>query len=396
MLSAILAMNNAESVAAAANAWTGVIGPSMNLVAADTGGRVLHQVVGRPPIRGRGAGRLPAPGSDSQWAWTGFRPFSDNPSRLDPPEGFVAAANHDLFSEGDYPESDRFPGDFDSPWRVRRIRSALAARSDWSTGAFLELQSDVLSGRAIAILKQLWGDLEEHGGRAAIELQGWDARMDPDSIAARLYAELLVDLGAAVGGDEAARDGLEASLIGPEELLRLLAGGLGENWWDDVTTAGVETRGEIVRRVLDQLDGAGSRSRWGDVHRVRFEHPLAWIPGVGRLVGNSWSRGPFRAPGSNVTINAHYWSRGRPFEVTAIPAMRFVTEVGNWDETRLVLPVGQSGRPWSANYADQISDWLAGEAQPFPFSREAVDAAAVAKIYLIPGQARAPADGGAR
>ena len=151
-----------------------------------------------------------------------------------------------------------------------------------------------------------------------------------------------------------------------------------------------------MRRVLDQLDGPGSRSRWGDVHRVHFEHPLAWIPGVGRLVGNSWSRGPFRAPGNNVTINAHYWNRGRPFDVTAIPAMRFVTEVGNWDETRLVLPVGQSGRPWSANYADQISDWRAGEAPPFPFSREAVDAAAVAKIDLIPGRARGSAEGGSR
>jgi penicillin amidase len=396
MLSAILAMNRAESVAEAAGAWTGVIGPSMNLVAADTGGHILHQVVGKPPIRGRGAGRLPAPGSDSQWAWAGFRNYSDNPSRLDPGEGYVAAANHDLFSEGDYPGSERFPGDFDSPWRVRRIRSALAARADWSIAEFLELQDDVISGRAIAILKQLWGDLDEHGGRAAIELQGWDARMDPESIAARVYAELLVDLGSAVGGDEAARDGLEASPIGPEELLRLLAGGLGENWWDDVTTPDVETREEIVRRVLDQLDGAGGRSRWGDVHRVHFKHPLEWIPVVGRLVRNSWSRGPVPAPGNNVTVNAHYWNRGRPFDVTAIPAMRFVTEVGNWDETRLVLPVGQSGRPWSANYANQISDWLAGEAQPFPFSREAVDAAAVAKIYLIPERAPESAEGGSR
>jgi penicillin amidase len=396
MLSAILAMNRADSVAAAASAWTGVIGPSMNLVAADSGGHLLHQVVGRPPLRGSGAGRLPAPGSDSRWAWTGFRNYSDNPRLVDPREGYVAAANHDLFSEGDYLESERFPGDFDSPWRIRRIRSALAARTDWSTDAFLELQADVLSGRAIAILKQLWGDFEEHGGSAASELQGWDAKMDADSTAARLFADLLIDLGSAVGGDEAARDGLEASPIGPEELLRLLAGGLNESWWDDVMTPGVETRGEIVRRVLDQLDATGGRRRWGDVHQVRFEHPLARIPGVGRLVRNSWSRGPFRVPGNNVTINAHSWDRSRPFDVTAAPAMRFVTEVGNWDETVLVLPVGQSGRPWSANYADQISGWLAGEAQQFPFSREAVDAVVVAKIDLLPGRGRASTEGGSR
>jgi penicillin amidase len=69
--------------------------------------------------------------------------------------------------------------------------------------------------------------------------------------------------------------------------------------------------------------------------------------------------------------------------------MRFVTEVGNWDETILVLPVGESGRPWSPHYADQIDSWLSIETDRFPFTREAVEAVAVAELELVPVDAAA-------
>ena len=57
-------------------------------------------------------------------------------------------------------------------------------------------------------------------------------------------------------------------------------------------------------------------------------------------------------------------------------------------ETVLVLPMGQSGRPWSRHYSDQASSWLNLEALRFPFSPEAVERATAARIQLVP----APAD----
>jgi penicillin amidase len=62
--------------------------------------------------------------------------------------------------------------------------------------------------------------------------------------------------------------------------------------------------------------------------------------------------------------------------------MRMVTEVGSWDDTVLVVPAGQSGRPWSAHYADQLEPWLNVEPATLPFSAEAVDAAAKARLIL--------------
>jgi penicillin amidase len=389
MASAILGMNRADSVTEAAGAWTGVVGPAMNLVVADSEGRILHQVVGRIPDRGRGAGRLPSPGSDSRWAWSGFRRVAAE-ARLDPSEGFLATANHDVFGEGDFPEKDRFPGEFAPPWRVRRIRAVLAARSDWTVDDFAAFQGDVVSGRAIAVLRQLRPELEERTGPSAETLKAWDASIDVGSASATLYSEFMLALARAVGGDEARRDGLDWNPLGPEGLVRLLAGGIDQTWWNDVESAGNQGRAEILDRVLDELDRQGQQRPWGEVHQVSFHHPLGGLPFIGKLVADSWSRGPYAVPGGNVTVNGMYWNGNRPYAVTSIPAVRFVADVGHWDDTVLVLPMGQSGRPWSRHYSDQAASWLNLEAVRFPFSREAVERATAARIELVPAPAHKP------
>jgi penicillin amidase len=383
MVSAILGMNHARSVGEAGAAWKKVLGPAMNLVAADSSGHILHQVVGWVPDRGTGAGRLPSPGSDSRWAWSGFRRVAAEP-RVDPPAGFVATANHDFFGEGDFPERDRFPGEFAPPWRVRRLRQTLAARSDWTVDGFADLQGDVVSLRAIAVLKQLRPGFEERKGASAEELMAWDARMDRNSTAATLFSSFMLQLEAAVADDEAKRDGLEWNPLGPEQLLRLLAGGLDESWWNDVGASGNQNRTAILDRVLADLDRRGRQKSWGQVHQVTFDHPLTRLSLVRKLTADSWSRGPFAVAGDDATVNAHSWSKKDPFTVRSIPAVRFVADVGNWDDTVLVLPVGQSGRPWSPHYSDQISSWLKVEAVRFPFSREAVKKAAAVRLELLP------------
>jgi penicillin amidase len=157
-----------------------------------------------------------------------------------------------------------------------------------------------------------------------------------------------------------------------------------ETWWDDVATVESESRREIVLRALDRIDGQRLRRPWGELHGLRFVHPFKDLPVVGPLLGRSWSRGPYPVAGDGTTVNAHYWSRRRPFRVVAIPSMRFVADVGDWDATVLVLPPGQSGRPWSMHYADQLGAWLWVEARRQPFTDEAVERAARARLILRP------------
>ncbi len=377
---ALLELNRAVSAEDAGLAWDGVIGPSLDLVAADTGGHIHHRVVGLVPDRGRGAGRLPAPGADSRWGWRGFLPLGRNPASLDPESGVLATANHDFYAEGDFPMRDRLPGDFASPWRVRRIRRMLEARDDWDIGSTVELQRDVVSERAIAILKLIRPDLSEHGGPSAASLLEWDGRMGESEPAPHIFSRFLLELGSEVGADEFGRPaGLET-----EYLVRLLAGGMGDEWWDNRTTEDIETRADAMRQALDHVDGMRIASAWGDVHQIVFRHPLGEIPFAGRLLARSWDRGPFPAGGDNVTVEANYWDYRHPFDVAAMPALRLVTDVGNWDEAVAVMPLGQSGRPWSSHYADQIQLWLGGGVFTLPFGEAAVEAATEARLILKP------------
>jgi penicillin amidase len=387
ILAAVLETNRARSVRDVAEAWRGTAGPYLHLVAADTGGHIAQFVSGLIPERPRGAGRLPAPGHDSRWAWGGMVEIPGSMRSLDPPEGFVAVANQDPFTEGDYRTHRPLAGEFAEPWRVRRIRGALAARSDWRPTDLLRLQGDIRSGLAVALLRELRPELEAHRGKAAAALAAWDGAMAHDSVAPHLYAQLRLELAQAIGGDEGAQAGLPRSPLTTSDVLRLLAGGMDEKWFDDNQTITVEDRAATVARALDRLERSGIHESWGEVHHVTFQHPLAALPVVGRWIGRSWSRGPYPIGGDGTTINAAYWSMRQPFAAVGVAAARVVVDVGSWDDAILVLPVGQSGRPWSAHYADQLEAWLHVEPIAFPFSREAVDAAAAARLTLLPAPA---------
>jgi len=88
--------------------------------------------------------------------------------------------------------------------------------------------------------------------------------------------------------------------------------------------------------------------------------------------------------GDDATVDANAWSRRRPFSVTTMPVLRLVADVGNWDGSVAVMSLGQSGRPWSSHYADQIELWRRGDAVPLPFSEAAVNAATEARLILRP------------
>jgi penicillin amidase len=67
------------------------------------------------------------------------------------------------------------------------------------------------------------------------------------------------------------------------------------------------------------------------------------------------------------------------------PAMRFVANPGNWDESILLVPAGQSGQPGSSHYSDQFSYWFEGKPIFAPFSDAAESRARKHTLVLKPG-----------
>jgi penicillin amidase len=64
--------------------------------------------------------------------------------------------------------------------------------------------------------------------------------------------------------------------------------------------------------------------------------------------------------------------------------MRHIASPGNWDATRHVIPLGQSGNPQSPHYKDQFDAWSTGAPAVFPFTRGAVEAATKVQLTIQP------------
>src|SRR5690606_20934212 len=127
---AVFALNrarDAEDVAAAAPLFEV---PAQNIVFATTDGDIGYQAPGRIPVRQAvedGAvpadGSWPRPGWDARYDWAGYVPAGDMPRALNPPEGFIVAANQAVQPAGEGPF---LTGDWDYGFRSQRLRDLIA------------------------------------------------------------------------------------------------------------------------------------------------------------------------------------------------------------------------------------------------------------------------------
>jgi len=70
-----------------------------------------------------------------------------------------------------------------------------------------------------------------------------------------------------------------------------------------------------------------------------------------------------------------------------IQSMRMIVDLGRFEESRWVLPGGQSGNPLSPHYADQLPLWQRGEGVPIPFTEAQVSSASTRRLSLVPSPA---------
>jgi penicillin amidase len=62
-----------------------------------------------------------------------------------------------------------------------------------------------------------------------------------------------------------------------------------------------------------------------------------------------------------------------------------VYDLSNLDDSKGILPTGQSGNPASSHWNDQADMWVAGALRPLPFTRAAVEAAATGLLTIVTG-----------
>jgi penicillin G amidase len=371
-------------------------GPSQNFVFADVDGNIGYAMSGSLPQRASGNGSMPLDGATGEGEWTGHLNPGTLPRAFNPPAGYITSSNNEI--------DRRFGGvitrDWAAPFRASRLHHALSSNPKLGVSSATRLQNDIENVAAERVLAGV--DSAIKAGRAsnsnaaalqALEqLRTWDRKVDGRPVVA-LYEAFEDALWRRTFMDEMGDELFDrfyewAGAERPSGLYAIIDDA-SSTWFEDISTIDRrESRDDIyllaARDAVDRLErdyGEQKHWNWGKMHAAHFAHPLSAGGYPLRLL---FDRGPTELAGDGTTVMRVSYNRMRPFVAWEVPSWRQVLDVGDWDDSKVVLPTGQSGHPLSPNYFDQNAMWREGHYRSQPFTRAAVDAARVHRLFLVP------------
>ncbi len=364
---AFFLLNRARSWKGFQTALKSYGGASQNFVYADVKGNIGWQIGGQIPIRRTGSGALPYNGATNEGDWTSFIPFAELPFLFNPKENFIVTANQRTVGTS-YKYFDEMSRDKSTPWRARRIYDLLKSNEKVTMDDVRDVQHDVFNLPFTIFSKEI---VKQNAASAqTLEiLKTWDGKMTADSKAAVLVNEIRNCTAEKIAEDNKP---LPSALV-RERLLFWIVSDNSKRWLpknyatygDLLKTCDTEARVNLAKP--NRLGTDESKWIWGNVFVANFLHPLSFAP----LIGGQFTLKYNNVNGSGQTPN-----------VGSYVSMRHIASPGNWDATRHVIPLGQSGNPNSPHFKDQFEAWRTGTPAIFPFTKTAVEAATM-ELWIL-------------
>jgi penicillin amidase len=390
----------------------------LNIVYADVAGTIGWQLAGQLPQRKSGFGTIPLPADAPEVGWEADPlAFDAMPYLVDPPSGFIVTANNpinksdcvsgrvkqnpiaaDAQPNTTTPTVCFYGQDFVDGYRAAVITEELSQQTGWDVPACLALQRNVRSKpweelRDIVLALQPT-DVDAQYGMEV--LRSWDGHASVNSSGATVFELFVSELCVRVAKAKAPRSWqvvlggpgsgpFEQSLFADRRvghLVRLLRtrppGWFNRDWEAELA----DVLATVVRRLRASAGPAAAYWGWGHLRTLVLRHPL--FGGVRRLAG-VFNVGPVPIGGDMNTVLQAGAAPLRPTDPTHnFPNLRAVFDTANWSNSRFVLAGGQSGNPFSANYADQFPLWQRGEAIPIAWEPADIIRSAVASLRLTP------------
>lgn len=357
-----------------------VWGPGQNAVYADVEGNIGYIMAARVPIRKKGHGEVPVPGDTDDYEWTGYIPFEQLPQALNPGSGFIVTANARVVGPNYKPYlTDRW----EEPYRAARIYDLLHDRLDLRTEDMLKVQTDTYSYPHVFLAQQLLGAAKTakpkdlRAQRLIEGLKDWNGIADANSPEVSFLhvtrdAALELLLQPFLGKDAALYQWRSTAF------LQKVLGDRAPKWlpsayknYDELLIAAADT---AVSRLAEKSKSEHIEDwAWKKFNSLDMFHPL----GREGLLKTFLSITGKPQSGTAYSVRAATNHHG--------PAMRFVANPADWDETILLITAGESGQPGSSHYSDQFSYWYEGKPIFAPFSDDAEAKATKHTLTLKPG-----------
>lgn len=364
--------------------------PGLNIVYADVDGNIGYYNSGKMPVKTKDQSSIPMPGWTGEHDWEAFVPFEEMPHSINPERGYIITCNHKVEPE-DFPH---YMGDiYMNGYRAVRLEQLFSEGGKFGPEAFSRMQMDIVSLPGKRFTAH-YADLEFQDARceqARRLLLGWDHVLDTESVGGTLYkvAKYFVvkrlyenDIPDSKLIDELLGQGFNVS-FGPANtflghntttLLRLLDEG-DDSWWiRNYGGSGKLLRDGLTAAVdwlTDRLGKDMSTWKWGRLHRIDMVHALS----VKKPLGDIFNIGPFPVGGDTDTpLQTVTIAPGKYGGEIAAPSYRQIIDMSDFDNSKTVMPNGQSGNMASPYFSDQVGDWLAGRYHPMCWTREKVEA----------------------
>ena len=380
---ASLAVGRAKNHAEFLKALEGWKVPCLNFMYADISGTIGWVAAALTPIRQGWNGLLPVPGAEGRYEWQGFLKVAELPQAVNPPQHWLATANHRIIPEG---YSREIGYEFETPFRYRRIQQRLTEKPKLTLEDFQSIQHDSTSIPAqtlVALLKsvEVPAELEAY----AALLRQWDGHLSQAAAAGPLYSIWLQELDAAFYASRVPREvrtergDLRNIAVMLQRLSEPEVATFGESPTAARDTLLRQSFVAAVGRTRKLLGDDPTKWRWGQVHTATLRHPLA---SLGPAYERAFNRGPVERSGDSHTPNNTRYND--TFQQIHGASYRQVLDLADWDRAMVTSTPGQSGQPGSPYYDDLLPLWAEGKYFPLSYSPAKVEAVTEHRLLLKP------------
>ena len=373
-------LNNAASLSDVAEAVALVHAPGLNVMYGDEAGNVAWWATARLAKRPEHVNSFTIlngeTGDDDPM---GYFDFESNPHAVNPLSGYVYSTNNQPDSVDGY----YFPGYYLPEDRARRIRALLESKNDWDREQVKQMMMDETSLSAVdnaAMMVALLdpSSLSDNQMKARDILESWSGAFKGESPAPVIYTRWVYNIFEKAMKDELGQERFDLLLSTDlrKRTFPLLLQNDSSVWWDDVNTAAVETRQQMVEAAFVEgvasleadLGGNADKWEWRDVHTLNHGHALGVVP----LLGKLFNVGTFKVSSGEEVINnwGYKITPENKYEITFGPSTRRVVDFSEVENSESILPTGQSGVFSSRHYDDQAKMYAEGEFRRMIITKE--------------------------
>ena len=381
MLDVAYQFNMAQNIDDVRTASANIHAAGLNVMYGDKEGNVAWWASAKLPKRLSHVNSKFILNGDGSDDFEGYLNFSQNPQAENPPWGYVYSANN----QPDTIDNGLYPGYYLPEDRGRRIVELLEDKNDVDVNYMEAMLNDDINPASRDIKRILIDNITTNSKeeeKLLGVLKNWTGEHKLDNKGPAVYQALVYRVMKMALEDEMEEDGLMAFMTtnAYKRTIAYLIKNDSSIWWDNVTTSEIEDRTTIInaafKATLEHLinkfgTAYQNNITWGNLHTLEHEHPFGAI----EMLRSYFNVGPFNAPGGSEALNnmGFILDGDSEYPTNHGPSTRRIVDFSDIDNSRSILPTGNSGNIFSQHYQDQAKMYVNGEFRPMLLTREKVE-----------------------